>query len=48
MKAAEVMKKHLFVNGGGLIGEGEVGSDVSLENIEILLNCWNGGSYNEN
>lgn len=40
-KAAEMMKSHLWVNGGGLIGQGEAGHDVPLENIEALLKCWN-------
>ena len=40
-KAAEKMKKSFFVNGGGLIGQCEIGIDVSLENIEEALTCWN-------
>ncbi|AEE96534.1 uroporphyrinogen decarboxylase family protein [Mahella australiensis] len=40
-KTAEKMKKYLFVNGGGLIGQSEVGKDVPLENIEAVLTCWN-------
>ncbi len=39
--AAEKMKKHLFVNGGGLIGQSETNKDVSLENIKAILTCWN-------
>jgi uroporphyrinogen decarboxylase len=39
-KCAEIMKKNLFINGGGLIGQSEAGKDVSLENIEAVLNCW--------
>ena len=38
---AELMKKLLFVNGGGLIGQGEIGPDVPLENIKAMLSCWN-------
>lgn len=37
---AEVMKKHLFVNGGGLIGQSEINKDVPLENLEAFLNAW--------
>jgi len=40
-KAAQKMKKHLFVNGGGLIGQSEAGKDVPLENVEAVLTCWN-------
>lgn len=40
IKNAELMKKHLFVNGGGLIGQSEVGKDVPLENVKTVLNCW--------
>jgi uroporphyrinogen decarboxylase len=39
--ATEKMKKYLFINGGGLIGQSETGKDVSLENIEALLTSWN-------
>jgi len=39
-KAAQHMKQHLWQN-GGMIGQGEAGHDVSLENIEALLTCWN-------
>ena len=39
--AAEKMKKYLFVNGGGLIGQSETGRDVPLENIKTVLTCWN-------
>jgi uroporphyrinogen decarboxylase len=39
--AAQLMKKHLFVNGGGLIGESEINRDVPLENIEAALRSWN-------
>ena len=38
--AAETMKKELFRN-GGLIGQSEVGGDVSLENVEAVLTAWN-------
>ena len=38
--AAQVMKHHLSTPAGGLIGEGEAGVDVPLENIEALLSCW--------
>jgi uroporphyrinogen decarboxylase len=40
-RAAALMKKLLFVNGGGLIGQGEIGLDVSLENARAMLECWN-------
>lgn len=39
--AAAKMKKCLFVNGGGLIGQSETGKDVPLENIKTVLTCWN-------
>jgi uroporphyrinogen decarboxylase len=39
--AAAIMKKYLFVNGGGLIGQSETGRDVPLENIKAVLTCWN-------
>jgi uroporphyrinogen decarboxylase len=35
------MKKNLFVNGGGLIGQSETGKDVPLENIKAILTSWN-------
>lgn len=38
--AKQVMVRHLFVNGGGLIGEGEVNRDVPRANIEALLKPW--------
>lgn len=38
--AADTMKRHLFRN-GGLIGQSEVGGDVSLENVEAVLTAWN-------
>jgi len=38
---AEIMKKNLLVNGGGLIGQSEINRDVPLENIEALLDAWN-------
>lgn len=41
-KSAGRMKQHLFVNGGGLIGQSEVGADVPLENITAVLEAWNG------
>ncbi len=39
-EAIEYMKKELFVNGGGLIGQSVAGKDVSLENIKALLDGW--------
>jgi uroporphyrinogen decarboxylase len=39
--AAEKMKHLLRVNGGGLIGQFEMGPDVPLENAEEALICWN-------
>ena len=39
--AAALMKKLLFVNGGGLIGQGEIGIDVPLENARAMFECWN-------
>ncbi|MGN0995048.1 MAG: uroporphyrinogen decarboxylase family protein [Butyricicoccus sp.] len=38
--SADTMKQHLFRN-GGLIGQSEVGGDVSLENVEAVLTAWN-------
>lgn len=38
--AAEKMKKYLWVNGGGLIGQSEVGSDVPIDNIKAVLTSW--------
>lgn len=38
--AAYKMKKYLYINGGGLIGQSEVNRDVPFENIETLLTCW--------
>ena len=40
-RSAELMKKLLRVNGGGLIGQGEIGPDVPLENVRAMLECWN-------
>jgi len=40
-KAATIMKEKFFLNGGGLIGQSLAGKDVTLENIEALLKCWN-------
>jgi uroporphyrinogen decarboxylase len=40
LESAELMKKHLYINGGGLIGQGEIGPDVPLENIRAMLECW--------
>lgn len=40
-EAAGQMKKLLFVNGGGLIGQSEVGRDVPFSNIEAVLTAWN-------
>ncbi len=37
--AAALMKQYLYRN-GGLIGQSEVGGDVSLENIEAVLTAW--------
>lgn len=39
-EAANLMKNQLFINNGGLIGQSEVGEDVKLENIEMLLKAW--------
>ncbi|MCG8499964.1 MAG: hypothetical protein MJB12_06100 [Firmicutes bacterium] len=39
IKKAELMKKHLFLN-GGLIGQSEVGRDVPMKNVEAVLTCW--------
>lgn len=39
-EAASSMKEHLFVNGGGLIGQSEINKDVPLDNIRALLNAW--------
>lgn len=39
-ECAEVMKKNLIVNGGGLIGQSELNKDVPLENVEALLKAW--------
>ena len=38
--AARKMKQHLETPEGGLIGQGEAGVDVPLENIEAMLSCW--------
>jgi len=38
--AARTMKQHLETAEGGLIGEGEAGIDVPLQNIEAMLTCW--------
>ena len=40
-QGAELMKKLLRVNGGGLIGQGEIGPDVPLDNVRAMLECWN-------
>lgn len=40
LSCADVMKKYLWVNGGGLIGQSEVNKDVPLKNIEALVNAW--------
>lgn len=40
-ECANIMKKHLFVKGGGLIGQSEINRDVSLKNIEAVLEVWN-------
>lgn len=39
-QCAEVLKKNLLVNGGGLIGQSELNKDVPLENVEALLKAW--------
>ncbi len=39
-RCADTMKKYLYVNGGGLIGQSEVSRDTPLPNIEAVLNCW--------
>ena len=39
-RTAEKMKELFFKNGGGLIGQCEVGADVPLENIKAALTCW--------
>ncbi|HBY73040.1 MAG TPA: hypothetical protein DEG06_12440 [Lachnospiraceae bacterium] len=39
-ECADIMKKYLQVNGGGLIGQSEINRDVSLENVEALLKAW--------
>lgn len=39
--AAATMKRLLYVNGGGLIGQSEAGPDVPLENIEAVFAVWN-------
>ena len=39
-ECADIMKKYLQVNGGGLIGQSEINRDVSLENVEALLKDW--------
>jgi len=39
-REASIMKEKFFINGGGLIGQSLAGKDVSLENIEALLKCW--------
>lgn len=40
-ECANAMKNHLYVNGGGLIGQSEINKDVALENIEAVLTAWN-------
>lgn len=39
-EAASVMIEHMFVNGGGLIGQSEINKDVPLENVQALLDAW--------
>lgn len=39
--SADIMKKYLHVNGGGLIGQSEINKDVPLENVQALLDAWN-------
>lgn len=39
-EAAATMIEHMFVNGGGLIGQSEINKDVPLENIRALLDAW--------
>jgi len=40
-RGAELMKTLMYKD-GGLIGQGEIGPDVSMENIRAMLECWNG------
>jgi uroporphyrinogen decarboxylase len=40
-KSVDIMKKYLYVNNGGLIGQSEIGKDVPLENIEMAIKSWN-------
>lgn len=39
-EAADTMKKHLFVGGGGFIGQSEIGRDVPFDNIRALYGAW--------
>ena len=39
-KCADIMKKYLWVHGGGLIGQSEINRDVPLENVKALVNAW--------
>lgn len=39
-EAADKMKKYLWVNGGGLIGQSEINKDVPYQNIQALLEVW--------
>jgi len=39
-RGAAKMKELLYA-GGGLIGQGEIGPDVPLENVRAMLDCWN-------
>lgn len=43
-EAADLMIKHLFINGGGLIGQSEIGRDVPFENVQALYSAWNKNS----
>ena len=40
IEAGKFMRKHLFVNGGGFIGQSEINKDVSLENVEAFFKAW--------
>lgn len=41
LTCADKMKKLLFVNGGGLIGQSELGPDVPVENMRAAFSAWN-------
>lgn len=40
LEAADTMKRLLWVNGGGLIGQSEINRDVPLENVEAFFRAW--------